>query len=65
MPEMADSYNFALAVNDQLTNGGQTPMYSATKLQQILDFQAGKAHNICGRPMREDGIHSMIPNGKT
>lgn len=33
MPEMADSYNFALAVNDQLTNGGQTPMYSATKLQ--------------------------------
>ena len=26
MPEMADSYNFALAVNDQLTNGGQTPM---------------------------------------
>ena len=43
MPEMADSYNFALAVNDQLTNGGQTPMYSATKLQQILDFQAGKS----------------------
>ena len=42
MPEMADSYNFALAINDQLTNGGQTPMYSATKLQQILDFQAGK-----------------------
>ena len=57
MPEMADSYNFALAVNDQLTNGGQTPMYSATKQE--------KAHNICGRPMREDGIHSMIPNGKT
>ncbi len=42
MPEMADSYNFALAINDQLTNGGQTPMYSATKLQQIQDFQAGK-----------------------
>lgn len=65
MPEMADSYNFALAVNDQLTNGGQTPMYSATKLQQILGFQAGKSTQICGRPMREDGIHSMIPNGKT
>ncbi len=42
MPEMADSYNFALAINDQLTNGGQTPMYSQTKLQQILDFQSGK-----------------------
>lgn len=42
MPEMADSYNFALAINDQLTNGGQTPMYSAVKLQQIQNFQAGK-----------------------
>ncbi|HPD86040.1 MAG TPA: TonB-dependent receptor, partial [Proteiniphilum sp.] len=43
MPEMADSYNFALAVNDQLGNGGQAPMYSENKLQQILDFQQGKS----------------------
>lgn len=43
MPEMADSYNFALAINDQLGNGGQAPMYSNTKLQQILDFQEGKS----------------------
>lgn len=43
MAEMADSYSFALAINDQLTNGGQAPMYSAKKLQQIQDFQAGKS----------------------
>lgn len=43
MPHMADSYKFALAVNDQLTNGGQTPMYSQNKLQQILDYQQGKS----------------------
>lgn len=64
MPKMADSYNFALAINDQLTNGGQTPMYSAAKLQQILDFRQGKVHNICGRLMQGDGIHSTIPNEK-
>ena len=72
MPEMADSYNFALAVNDQLTNGGQTPMYSATKLQQILDFQAGKSTQYmwptdAGRwnsfddPQRQD----VMPTGNT
>ena len=43
MAEMADSYSFALAINDQLTNGGQAPMYSAKKLQQIQDFQTGKS----------------------
>lgn len=43
MPKMADSYNFAIAINDQLTNGGQAPMYSDIKLQQILDFQQGKS----------------------
>ena len=43
MPHMADSYSFALAINDQLTNGGQSPMYSEKKLQQILDYQHGKS----------------------
>lgn len=43
MPEMADSYSFANAINDQLGNGGQAPMYSQNKLQQILDFQQGKS----------------------
>lgn len=42
MPKIADSYRFALAVNDQLANGGQSPMYSENKLQQILDYQNGK-----------------------
>ena len=43
MPKMADSYSFALSINDQLGNGGQAPMYSDTKIQQILDFQQGKS----------------------
>lgn len=45
MPHMADSYSFALAVNDQIANtaGAGAPMYSATKLQQILDYQQGKS----------------------
>lgn len=43
MPEVADSYRFALAINDQQLNGGGTPMYSANKLQQILDYQQGKS----------------------
>lgn len=43
MPKMADSYSFALAINDQLGNGGQAPMYSKNKIQQILDFQQGKS----------------------
>ncbi len=42
MPHMADSYSFALAINDQLAGGGQAPMYSAKKLQQIKDYQDGK-----------------------
>lgn len=42
MPRIADSYSFALAINDQLANGGQAPMYSQKKLQQILDYQQGK-----------------------
>lgn len=72
MPEMADSYNFALAINDQLTNGGGAPMYSANKLQQILDFQAGKGGqymwataggrwNAFDDPERKD----LMPTGNT
>ncbi|MEG1562431.1 MAG: TonB-dependent receptor [Bacteroides sp.] len=43
MAEVADSYKFALAINDQLINGGQAPMYSHKKLQQIQDYQDGKS----------------------
>ena len=42
MPEMANSYDFAVAINDQLVNGGSAPMYSETKLKEILAFQAGQ-----------------------
>ena len=43
MPHMADSYSFALAVNDQMANNGEAPMYSETKLQQILAHQKDKS----------------------
>ena len=71
MPHMANSYDFALAINDQVTGGGQTPMYSATKLQQILDYQQGKSTqymwprggrwNAFDDPNRED----IMPAGNT
>ena len=44
MPHMADSYSFALAINDQMANNGEAPMYSAKKLQQIKDYQTGKSN---------------------
>lgn len=43
MPHMADSYRFALGINDLMVNGGNSPMYSEAKLQQILDYQQGKS----------------------
>nr|WP_302829509.1 TonB-dependent receptor [uncultured Bacteroides sp.] len=72
MPKMADSYSFALAINDQLVNGGSAPMYSETKLQQIRDFQAGKGGqfmwatsgnrwNSFDDPERKD----LMPTGNT
>lgn len=71
MPRMADSHSFALAINDQLANGGQAPMYSQNKLQQILDYQQGKSTqymwdrggrwNSFDDPERED----IMPAGNT
>lgn len=71
MPKIADSYKFAAAINDQLKNGGQAPMYSDTKLKQILDFQQGKSDKFMwergGRwnsfddPERKD----IMPTGNT
>lgn len=71
MPVVADSYSFGLAINDQLANGGQAPMYSETKLKQILDFQQGKSSQFMwergGRwnsfddPERKD----IMPTGNT
>ena len=71
MPVIADSYSFAMAINDQLKNGGQAPMYSDTKLKQILDYQQGKSTKymweLGGRwnsfddPQRKD----IMPTGNT
>lgn len=72
MPEMADSYSFALAINDQFTNAGGTPMYSAKKLQQILDYQAGKStqymwSNPAGRwnAFDDDKHEDIMPTANT
>lgn len=74
MPHMANSYDFALAVNDQIANtpNAGAPMYSANKLQQILDYQQGKSSqymwptdggrwNAFDDPKRED----VMPTGNT
>ena len=41
IPKMADSYNFALMVNQAQINSGQTPWFSEDQLQKIIDFQNG------------------------
>ncbi|MDO5664729.1 MAG: TonB-dependent receptor [Bacteroidia bacterium] len=71
MPVAADSYSFALAINDMLGNGGQAPMYSDKKLKQILEFQQGNSKQFMwergGRwnsfddPERKD----IMPTGNT
>lgn len=45
IPEMADSYSFALYMNDLLTNAGREAWFTAEHLQRILDFQAGRLGN--------------------
>ncbi|WP_082331906.1 SusC/RagA family TonB-linked outer membrane protein [Mangrovimonas xylaniphaga] len=41
VPEMMDSYTFALYFNDANINGGQSPFFSDERLQAILDYQNG------------------------
>ncbi len=43
LPEMVDSYSFANSMNELKRNQGESPIYSETKLKQILDFQQGKS----------------------
>lgn len=45
LPEMMDSYTFALYFNDACTNNGQQPQFSPDHLQRILDYQQGKITN--------------------
>jgi TonB-linked SusC/RagA family outer membrane protein len=42
VPEMMDSYTFALYFNDAGINAGQTPFFTAERLQRIKDFMDGK-----------------------
>jgi len=42
LPEMMDSYTFALYFNDASTNGGSAPHFDASALQRIKDYQDGK-----------------------
>lgn len=42
LPKTADSYTFALFLNDGCINGGNAPFFSDDKIQRILDYQNGK-----------------------
>ena len=42
IPNMMDSYTFALFFNDAGINAGQTPFFTAERLQRIKDFMDGK-----------------------
>ena len=42
LPEMMDSYTFALYFNEASLNGNGGPHFSAAHLQRIQDFQSGK-----------------------
>lgn len=41
-PKSADSYSYALYVNDAYTNGGGNPAFGAGQLNKILAFQRGE-----------------------
>lgn len=41
LPKIADSYTFALMVNQAQTNSGQTPWFTPDQLQKITDYQNG------------------------
>lgn len=45
MPDMMDSYTFALYVNDSHTNSGASPFFSDEWLQRIKDYQNGVITN--------------------
>lgn len=52
LPEMMDSYTFALYFNDACTNKGDAPFFNNAWLQRIKDFQDGKLINPAnGLPM--------------
>jgi TonB-linked SusC/RagA family outer membrane protein len=57
MPNMMDSYTFALYFNEASKNGGSGPFFDDAWLKRIQDFQAGKLVNSNGLPM------TTVPNG--
>lgn len=42
MPEMMDSYSFALFFNSAAVNRGDSPVFDDEMLQKMLDYQSGK-----------------------
>jgi TonB-linked SusC/RagA family outer membrane protein len=42
LPDIVDSYTFAIYFNDASTNGGYSPQFGEDQLQRIKDFQDGK-----------------------
>lgn len=41
VPDMMDSYTFALYINDANVNGGASPFFGEERMQRILDYQNG------------------------
>jgi TonB-linked SusC/RagA family outer membrane protein len=41
VPDMMDSYTYALFFNDAHINGGEAPFFSEERIQAILDYQQG------------------------
>ena len=55
IPNMMDSYTFALFFNDANMNGGNSPFFNDDRLQRIRDYQAGVITN-------EIGVNPNNPN---
>lgn len=55
IPNMMDSYTFALFFNDANMNGGNSPFFNDARMQRIRDYQAGIITN-------EIGVNPNNPN---
>jgi TonB-dependent SusC/RagA subfamily outer membrane receptor len=60
MPRMADSYSFALFLNDASINSGTGPRFDDTRLQRIKDFQEGKIKETMV-PFYKTQLTGMVP----
>lgn len=55
LPDVMDSYTFALYFNSAAKNGARAQIYNDDTLQKMLDFQAAGKTNTGGLPASKDG----------